>query len=244
MSQLSSGMLINPQELHTSNATAEATLGDMAHTADGRIYRYVQNGATAMVPGRLFQAAAETTAHQNLAPAAAAIGDVSIDIKLGAVAALENEYAGGYMITTAGNNEGRIYLISGHAAVAASGTIVLKLAEPVFGTAIDANTNIDLVRNAYKGVIVAPTTETSGATGVALFAVAASEFGWVQTHGPAAVAAESAIAIGLKAIRSTDEAGAVSPITGINSDVEVQTIGVALSGIADSDFGAVYLTID
>lgn len=243
MSQLGSAMLLNPGELQTSTSGGEATLGAYAETADGRGFRYVKNGATAMVVGRLQQSSAEVTDHQNMSPAAAAVGASEISIKLGATALLLNEYAGGLMIVTANAGEGHQYLISGHSAVDASGTVVLKLADDV-RIAIDANSTVDMIRNPYSATILSPTAETSAAVGWAVHEIAGTEYGWLQTHGPVSAVTQAVVGVGLQVVRSTAEAGAVSVPTSLATDNSLQHIGYALTGIADSNFGNIYATID
>lgn len=240
---INSGMLVNPQELRKSSTTQEGRLGTIAESNDGRKFRYVQNGATTMVSGRMMQAAPETTAHQNLAPAAAAIGDVSIDIKLGATAINANEYAEGWMVVTANAGEAEVYAISGHAAVDASGTIVLKLSDPI-EVALTADSTVDLVRNPYKFTVITPTTRTSGVVGVALHAIGASEFGWVGTGGAQPVFAGGTLVVGTALVASTAVAGEVIAATNVGQDDETPKIGIALTGVTDSEFGVMLLNIN
>ncbi len=241
--RLGGSLITNPAEVRTSSATQQAPLGAYIESIDGRGFRYVQNGATVMVFGNVYQSSAESTNHQNLVPAAAAAGDTEIAVTLGATAAGLDEYAGGLAIVTANSGEGECYTIVGHAVVASSGTLTATLASPI-KRAIKTSSTIDLVRNPYKSVVVAPTTVTGAVVGVALHDIGASEYGWVQTHGPTAVRAGVALVVGLTVVRSTGTAGAVEPATGETGDVAANKLGYVLTGVATSEFGAVYLTID
>ena len=239
MSKLSSGMLVNPQALRISSATAGAAVGTYAEDETGAGFRYTQNGGAVMIVGNLMQSAPETTTHQGMAPGAAAVGDKEIELKLGATAAIENEYAGGQLIVAANAGEGDRYTIIGHNSVASSGTMVAKLSEPVV-RAITVDSNIDIHRNPYRYPVIAPTAETGATVGVALHAIGASEFGWLQTKGPASVQAAEAAVVGLTLVHSTVTAGAA----GQAAEESLMEIGYALSGIAASEFGSVYMNID
>ena len=243
MAKLGTILQTVPAEIFTSSSTQQAVLGAYAETPDGRGFRYVQNGDVAMVPGNVYQSSAEATNHQALVIHPAVIGDTSVLVALGATAALVDEYKDGFVIVTANGSEGRKYGIIGHSAAAASATLTATLSEPIKAT-ITANSTVDLVRNPYRSVVVAPTTETGAVAGVALHNITASEYGWLQTHGPAATLAETAVGVGLRVMRSTSTAGSVGLGSGITADAELQTIGYALTGIAASEFGAVYLQID
>ena len=242
-SRLSGGLQTNPAELRTSSSTQQAPLGAYIESTNGMGFRYVLNGATAMAPGNLYQGPAETTTHQALVPAAAAVGDTSIAITLGASAANEDEYKGGLVVVATNAAEGEYYEIVGHSAVASSGTLTATLATPI-KRAITTASTIDLVRNPYRGVVVAATTPTAGAVGFALHDIAASEYGWVQTHGPGVVRAGVALVVGLSLARSTGTAGALSPASGESGDVASNMVAYALTGITASEFGAAYLLID
>src|SRR5437773_6355886 len=64
--------------------------GERMPTKDGRSFRYVLNGAVALVAGNVIQAPAQVANHLALTPVAASIGDTSITVALGATAATAN----------------------------------------------------------------------------------------------------------------------------------------------------------
>ena len=239
MTQISSGMLITPQELFLSSPNQEARLGTIAETSDGRRFRYVQNGATEMIVGNLQQAAVEITDHQNLVPAAAAVGDTTIDVKLSSTGSGPNEYAEGWLVVTTNAGEGHQYAISGHALVASGGTITLQLADAI-EVALTVDSKVDLSRNSFKATVINPTTATSTPIGVALHNIGASEFGYLQTTGPVAIRAKGALVVGSGCIASTGVAGGMSTQIGA---VLQPALAYALTGIADSEYGMAWLSI-
>lgn len=239
MSSLRSDLLINPQDLFVvnNNAQAEATnLGGKAVTGDGREFRFVTAGAVALVPGKLQQAPAEVTADQNLAIAAAAIGDMSI-VTTSTVTVTANQYAGGWVLISASTGVGYQYQIASHAA-ATAGVLTLNLADPI-QVALTTSSKIDLVANPYGNVIVNPATATSMPIGVAVAATPIGYYGWVQTRGVANVLADGTVTVGTGVVASNATAGAVEALTGVQAPV-----GIAVTGIATTEYGAINLLLN
>jgi hypothetical protein len=194
--------------------------------------------ATALVPGQLQQAAAEVTNHQNLTPAAAAIAASSVTVTLGATAATANQYAEGWLLVTVTPGQGYQYRIKSHPAADASATLVVTLEDPV-EVALTTSSRCDLVRNPWAAVIVNPTTATSSPCGVAVNNIAASSFGWLQTHGPACCLADGALTVGVNVSASNAVAGAMEAAVTAQA-----AIGHVMTGVADTEYGAVFLTLD
>lgn len=244
MSTLRSDILINPSELFdlTVSSNGDGTqLGQRAVTGDGRAFRYVLAGATALVPGNLQQNAAEATSLENLSIAAAAVGDTSITTT-STVTVTANQLAGGYVIVTVTPGQGYMYQIAGHAAATAA-VVTLNLTDPI-QVALTTSSKIDLVPNPYSGVIVNPTTATGMPIGVAVAAVPATYYGWVQTEGVASILADGNITVGTQVIASNGTAGAVEPQVAGASSVIQANVGTAMTGIATTEYGAVQLILD
>jgi len=216
--QLSGGVQVAAQGIHTSSADQYHQVGELVHSSDGRAFRYALAGGTSLVAGQLQQAAAEVTNHQNLTSPVVAVDAVTFDVTLGATLASVNQYANGWVFITVTPGVGRAYRISGHAAVAASGTMTVNLSDPI-AVALTATSRLDLVRNPYAGVIVNPTTRTSGPCGVAN------------------VLSDGATAVGNFVSASGGVAGSVIDAT----HVAEPTVGNAMTGIADTEYGAVKL---
>lgn len=239
MSHLTGATQIAGQDIFTTSTSANTNLGALATTGDGRYYRYSSLGAVAAVPGKLYQAAAEITNHQNLAPTAnGAIGDRTITVTLGATAATANQYAGGYAVISDSTGEGYMYEIASHPAALLSATLQLTLVDPLLTTTASASTKVDLIPNPYSATIVNPTTATSAPIGAAVFPVAIGGFGWMQVSGPTVLLADGAITVGTNLAASNGTAGAVEPATGVQA-----VVGTALTGIATTEYGAVFLQL-
>lgn len=230
------GPQVVAQGLFDQSATAVHNLGETVYANDGRVYRYARAGAVALVPGRLQQASAQVTGDQNLTAVAAAVGSTSL-VSTTAVTITANQYANGYAVITTGAGAGYQYRISGHAAFTAAAP-TLTLADEI-RVALTTASRIDLVRNAYDSVIINPATATSTVVGVAISPVAVSAFGWLQVGGVAAVLADGAITTGTTLIASNAVAGAVEP--GADAADLQAVVGVAVTGIADTEVGAVRL---
>ena len=236
--QLTSDLLITAADLLSDSSTQAHNLGERAVSNDGRAFRYVKMGAVAAVPGKLYQAPAEITNHQNLTPTAAAIGDTSLTVTLGATAATANYYSSGWAVVTVTPGVGYQYKIKSHPAASSSGSLTLQLEDKIT-VALTTSSRIDLVPNPYSGVVVNPTTATSSPVGVAVTAITASQYGWLQTRGPATLLADGAVTVGTSLAASNAVAGAVEAFTGVQAPV-----GIALTGIADTEYGAVLLGIN
>ena len=234
--QLSGSITVAAQAIHTSSADQYHNGSELVHSSDGRVFRYALAGGTSLVAGQLQQAAAEVTDHQNLTSPVAAAGDTSFAVTLGGTLSAINQYANGWVFVTVTPGVGRQYRISGHAAVAASGSMTVNLSDPI-AVALTATSRLDLVRNPYAGVIVNPTTRTSGPVGVAVHPVTNAQYGWVQVGGVTNCLSEGATAVGNFVSASGTTAGAVIDAT----HVAEPTVGNAMTGIADTEYGAIKL---
>lgn len=245
MSQLTSDPQAAGQALFTSSATPYHALGEKLVTADGRIFRYCQAGAGAnLVAGNFVQSAAQIGNHQNLTPANAAIGDTTLSVTLGGTAATANQYAGGYAIVTITPGLGQCLAISGNPAQATTnGVLVLQLSEPIRVALTAANSKVDLVPNAYKGLIQNPVTTLTGAcVGVAPYVITASEYGWVQRSGMAAALVDgSSPAVGtvLSVPGSAAGAAVADP-----ANAAVMLVGVVAATGATGETNAVMLSFE
>lgn len=223
MAQLTGPTQSAAQPLYTSSATQFHALGERMVTADGRKFVYVKAGAVDLVAGNWIQSAAELSNHQNLTPAAAAIGATSITVALGATAATANQYAGGIAAITVTPGLGQALVISGHPAAALSTNLTLQLADPI-RVALTTSSRIDLVPNPYSAVIQSPVTTLTGTpVGVAPYVIAAGEFGWLQTGGLGAALIAGTPAVGSQLVLPgsaagaavVDPANAATPVVGI-----------------------------
>lgn len=229
-----------PNGPFSSDSTDLIGLGAKFVDQNGNAYRRVLVGDTALVPGKLYQAPAEITNHQNLEPTATfAIGSTTLTVTLGATAVTANQYAGGYVIVTITPGQGYRYLISSHPAADANATLTLTLADPL-KVALTVASNVDLVLNPYSGVIVNPTTATSCVVGAAVYAAPAATYSWLQVGGVAPLLVDDqTVAVGTNVCASNQAAGAIEPHTGVQA-----LVGIAVTGGATTDYVAVRLTFD
>lgn len=217
----------------------QVQLGSKFYDQAGNGYRYCLVGGTALVPGKLYQAAAEITAHQNIAPTATyAIGSTSVTVTLGATAATADYYAGGYLIVTITPGQGYKYRIGSNPAAALSATLALQLEDPLL-VALTTSSRVDLVPNPYSSVIINPTTASSCVVGAAVYPHASATYGWVQVSGVAPVLVDDqTVVVGTLLSASNQANGACEPFTGVQAP-----IGVAVTGGATTDYVAVKLNI-
>lgn len=112
--------------------------------------------------------------------------------------------------------------------------MTLTLDDPIL-VALTTSSKIDLL-NPCSGVIVNPTTATSAPIGLAVYPVAAAEYGWVQTFGPGVCLADGTVVVGTSLDASNGTAGAVEA----HAEAGVQaTVGHALTGIATTEYGLI-----
>ena len=230
-------MQANPGSVTLDTATQQADLGSSLEVSDGRRFRYGKAGGTALVVGKLQQAAAELTDHQNMATTATAIDATTVNVTPGATGGAANLYAEGLMIVAITPGLGYAYAVSGHAAITASTAFNVNLSDPI-RVALTTDSRVDLVMNPYKNVVVNPTTATSSPVGSAVTAITASQFGWLQVGGQCALLADGTVTVGTGVVASNATAGAVEALTGVQAPV-----GTAITGIATGDYGAILLAL-
>lgn len=234
--QLSGSVQVVAQGLLEESSTQQHGLGELVHSSDGRAFRYAKAGVSALVAGTLQQSPAEDTGDQNIAATAAAIGATSVTTAAMTVTA--NQYSGGLMVVTSGTGKGLQYRIAGHAAfTSAAATFTLSDAIKV---ALDTTSTLDFVANPLNGVVINPVTQTSAPVGVAVTALTAAYFGWLQVAGVATCLADGATVVGAGVdAASGSVAGAIEDGTlGATPPV-----GIAQSGIADTEYGPVKLLL-
>jgi hypothetical protein len=229
------------QELFSSSATPKATPGERVTDGFGRKFRYVKNGAVALVVGNTIQAPAEIAAHYGMTCAAAAVGATSVTVTPGATAGAANLYANGWLVIDTTPGEGYMYPVDSHLAITASVAFVVNLALPI-QVALTSSSKATLVSNPYINVIQAPITTLTGVVvGTAVYPIAANEYGWVQTGGPAAVLTKGTPGPGLAVVVPGSVAGGVV-VDGAAS--ATPPIGMMMVTGVDAKILPVLLTID
>lgn len=229
------GLGENPFTTNDANPTHD--LGAVMAADNNRRFVYVRNGALATTRGLMYQAAAEDTADQDITPTATAVGATSL-VTSSTMTVTANQYAGGLIVVSVTPGLGQVLKIKSHAAYTAAAA-TFELEDPVL-VALTTTSRIDFVVNPYNGVVVTPTTLTGTPVGVAVNALTASYYGWLQTWGPGPVTADAGGAI------TVDDA--LSTSNGTSGCVEVgvagqPNVGYASTGIAAGETGIAFLRI-
>lgn len=222
-------------------------LGTVGRMEDGRVFRFAFMGAVASVAGSLYQGVVPTANHVGLTPTAAAVGATVISVTTAGTAIIADEYRDGFIsqdvvTSTAG---GYTYQIATHPAIGAATVFAVPLKENhKVQVAIPATANtVSLYRNPYWKVIVATTTYTQRIVGVAAAVIPVTNYGWLQTQGPAFVLTQGTVVIANPVVGSATTAGAVSPVAAGGSET-TQVVGTCLHVGATTNFSLINLSLE
>lgn len=249
MSTISGFPLLTPNDIYTS--TADPGLGLMIgqmgiEGSTGKYFRYALAGASNLVVGNLLQTSAEDTSYENMAVAtAAASGDTTLAITNGTATITAAQFYGGSLsIYTAGAiGVGDEYTIMGiTGTLTTGGALVVTLDRPL-RAAVTTSAKVNMKKSPWSQVIQAPaTTQTGIAVGVAIFAITAAQYGWVQTHGQASVLSDgSTFAVGSDVGTPSGTAGC---ITVYAAGTTHQRVGVVQQAAASAHGISIFLQID
>jgi hypothetical protein len=213
------------QDGFTSSATQVHELGRRAVTKDGRVFRYAVAGGADTVAGKVYQSAAPIANHLANTPPAVAIGATTFTYTPGNTAGAANLYAEGYLQVDTTPGEGYTYQVSGHAAITGSTAFTLNLM-PSDGiqVALTTSSRVGLVHNAFKNVIINPTTATAAVAGVSPCVITTVQYGFLQTWGPASVLINGTPGVGIGVVISATTAGAVD-VAAVGAEINVRIIG-------------------
>jgi len=230
--------------LHDVSTVQRAPIGTMIHDIGGDSkYRYAEYGGTTKA-GDVVQAEAPDAAHDDLDPsgtgtgAGVAAGSTIISIA-DSITLVKDEYANGYLVVEADTGKAYRYLIKSNEADAAAGNKNVTLWDNGLEIAVDSTSDVKLIKNRWKEVIICPTTLTGIVAGVGMGVGADGSFGWVQTRGPAAVLTAGTLVIGDNAVPLTT-AGAVGPSAG---DI-LPNIGWVMDVGPTTEHSLVFLTLE
>lgn len=231
---------INTRETSTTKQHNVGTRYVQGKDDDQRIYRYTLAGASALDPGKLVVNSDVDSDVVNKTVArtyAAGTTTVIIDAA-GAVAA--DEYADGTLTISDATGEGVSCRVAGNTVLTGAGELTVYLKEPVpVALTIDVS-EATLLRNPWYGTVISATDQADLPVGVPNVTIAAGSYGWVQTRGECAVLADEAVAKGLELTIGTGVAGAVEAVDAAGE----AKIGTAYEALVDTEYRAVYLSID
>ncbi|KKL63936.1 hypothetical protein LCGC14_2170100 [marine sediment metagenome] len=197
-------------------------LGQRMLCPEGRIFRYAKVGsAGALTACQLAQAEAENAEHDAMAvQTEASSGDTSLAFTNGTVDLAENQFQYGYLSVDTAAALGVAHRVAFHAAINASTTGIVYFFEgDTIQVTISTARKVTLRKSIFKDIIVKPASDpTAIVVGVPQNAIAASSYGWVQTHGMAGVLSEDAATISEKVRPSETAVGSVSDLDASEAD--------------------------
>jgi len=231
------------EESFKTLSTKRVPLGTKMVSEDGRAYRYCENGGTAQVVGSLYQSFVPLADLQDEAIATMAAG-ATVMTGVGGTTAdtAANLLVDGYFYSSTAADLNPCYRIKSNTlitAAAATGTITLY--NPL-EAAIAAASTYTAVKNPYMDVIIHPSPPTARAAGVAVKAVAADAFGWLQTTGPCRVLVDGTHVAGDHVVPSTAVDGSWMPSAAFETDGSARATVIIVE--ANTELGLVWLEID
>jgi len=216
------------QGLYEQSATKKETLGALRFTADGRSFRYARaSGALAAGKACIMAPAIANHIKQANTGYTMSVGDMSVNVLIGATALTANQYDDGYLqiYDGAAGAVGQQMMISSHGVSAAgSEAVSLNLAEPV-RAAVIATDSFALIPNPWS-VVSNTTALANGFAGIAVIAVTTLYYCWLQTGGVGCVLNQANTALGSN-INLSATAGALETSAGYTSPFIGNTIGFA-----------------
>lgn len=233
------GPQVVAQGLYETFTDQRHVLGEKVFSNDGRTFRYVKAGASALVPGNVIQSPAITAAHVNWTPATLSVAGDTTFITT-ALTFVANEYSNGYLVIEKGTlGVGQTLLIKSNP-VSTAAVATFTLADAVQVTSTGTVTH-SLVRNPYVNVIQMPvTTGTGTAMGAAIAAIPAASFGWICSRGITGVLADGAQTVGVTAAAVPAAAAGAAKVMAAT----LFQIGVWCKTTIDTQVTPCYLTLD
>lgn len=235
-SSLKPDILVMPADLFIQTANVAGTvpyttyvpeLGVRAVTGDGREFRYVQAGASALVIGEINQCAAPSANLIDVAALATVVGSTTLTLTISTGTAITaGQFSGGYVMTygTVATGGGQTLKISTNTAVTASGTSITFTLEDPIQMALTTADTVTIMPPVYSGIIQCPGTITAKPVGVSLGVypnpsttlngLTALYYGWLQVKGLATVRLSGTPAIG---------SALQAPISGTAGELQITT---------------------
>ena len=242
---LAGRLQISDQDVRSTATTQGGEyLGQVAGTADGRLFAYGKNGTgsgTALDPGKLAQVATAVANHVNQSGATLAAGVSQATWAVGATAVTADQYRGGYLVVNAGTGAGQALLIRGNTKAASSGSPTVYLKDAVITATSVSDSKFSLHPHPYSACIIQASTLGAGSAGVPNVSIPDASFGWFQVGGPCSVLSDAgAAAIGAPVTYSDDTAGAVGPA---ETDAVGPVLGWAMILGVSAEYRPVFLTM-
>lgn len=214
-----------------------------------RVWRYAKAGGTGLDIGAPQQQAKAVHAEQDddiSIGAASAIGAYTVDVTstanlAAAPLSTADGVAEGYIYFNVAAGLGQCYKIKSHEALSGTDDSTFTLYDALT-IALTTSSKAGIVQNPYANVIATEAVVSGMCVGVPGIDVTASYYFWIQTGGPAAVAANTTIALGTEAVVGTT-AAKVDPAAAATTELP---IGVCMTpGVTGgADHCCIFLTLD
>lgn len=226
-----------------NDATPQHSPGTLGVGLDGRMFRYVDAGASDITVGNMQLAPAQDTALHDLVVNTALSQDLSLDITPGSTTALANALVGGIVVVNDDTGVGFNYRIKSHPAIASTTEFTLQLFDPI-QTAFAAATTVTLVHNNWHGVVEGTSVTQPGA-GVAQDSLTTLLFGWVCSKGHSSCLADTTITVGDEVVAGSSTAGALDSASDTaGTNVAQYKLGRAIVAGVDGERRPIDVMID
>jgi hypothetical protein len=219
--------------------------------SDGRIYRFAEAGAAALVPSNLDSAKSFGGNFDTLAiQATVDAGATTIPFTTGGTALLENELAGGtILVEDVALNLGEIYPIKSHASAGGSATCTVTLQDNV--TVLNALTTSGKVTvrpNPWSKVIIHGAPPIEMVVGIPQVIIGLTQYGWLQTHGVTNCLIEGSVLVigqGVRPSETTDGAVTFLDFTeATQADLGLIGFSIVTDNTSDTFFEPIFLKLD
>jgi len=243
MAKLTGQTLITQQDTMTASTDKLHDLGQIGMTSDGRKFRYCKAGGAVLVTGDCYSSAAQNAQFEAMATATAtAIGGDKIYTTNGTTAVAANDFDEGYLMVASGTGIGQSSKIVSHTTGASGAAITYTIEDPLKVATVVGDSTITVVKNPYDDVVIQAATPVAQTAGVAQFAIPTTEYGWIQTGGPAACLFDASVCAvdTLGVAGSTTTEGAVR-VAAAGSEI----IGNSMHVVpVSTEVSPVFLTLD
>ena len=224
----------------TSTSRNGLALGSITGTADGRIYRWAQAGASALDPGKLcVNADADANVVNKTVARTYAAGATEIIIDA-AGAITQDAYRDGTLTISDATGEGVLMIVEGNSTTSGAAELTVALSQPCpVALTIDVS-EATLLKSPWDDIVISATDQADMPVGVPNVTVAAASYGWVQTGGACSVWADEAVTRGLAVTTGTGVAGQVEALDGAGEP----QVGIASEALVDTEYRQVFLTLN
>jgi hypothetical protein len=255
------------QDVMECSTTQKHPLGTRLVMDDGRVFHYAKNGAAILLKGKLVCGTVVSAEHnvdlplQDAGTTLATYLHPLVDLATTGTHVAANTYKEGWLIAHTGTGAGQVVKIKTNDLGGSTAEAAMKVYFEdgnFLSAALDTSSSkVGLCKNPYADLVVCPTyatyTVVSKPAGVPLAAIAASNYFWVQTWGPAPVlmgATPTEGEIIIEGGTSTGAAGEATILgvstsaTGAGVRLDLPHLGIVISGDADAEYALVFLMLD